>query len=272
MTASIEEPRTTDSARRPRRAIVRVVCWVLLVGAALFAMWGTPRMASQDDMARAVKAGDVRMIETDPGRYGLEVDLPNLNMTRADAPVVVWEDRSGRLHRTDLSRLAIGIPASDSTSDGGPVDLAATINATAKAAGAASPTYLDMGIARFAPVPIALLTIAAFLLLVFGRQPRRVTKWGMFWLLGIPLGAGLGWWLWRDAPFNPQMAAAPQPAPRQRGMTPAGVSRAGGGKTFFLAWAAGIGMAIILAIVIGVQSSSNGPSDPTVPWTIVVQH
>jgi hypothetical protein len=271
MTAS-ESMTTAERTGMSRRAVVRVVCWVLLVGSALFLLWGTPRMSSQDDMARAVKAGEVRMIELAPGRYGLEVDLPNLNMTPDTATVVVWEDQSGRLHRTDLSRLAIGIPSPDpETSVDGTVDLVATINATAKAAGVTSPTYLDMGLARFATVPLALVTIAAFLLLVFGRQPRRVTKWGMFWLLGIPLGVGLGWWLWRDAPFDPAMADAAEPAPRQRGMTPAGLSRAGGGKTFFLAWAAAIGLAVLLAMVIGVQSSANGPSDPTAPWTFVVQ-
>jgi hypothetical protein len=222
-------------------------------------------MASQDEMAKAVKAGDVRMVELDPSRYSLELDLPNLNTTAADALVVVWQDGSGRLHRTDLTRLAHGIPSAD----GGAIDVVATINATAKAGGAAPPTYVGMGLVRFAAVPLALVVFAAFLLLVFGRQPRRVTKWGMFWLLTIPLGAGVGWWLWRDAPFNPAMAAAAEPAPRQRGMTPAGVPRAGGGKTFFLAWAAAIGMAIVLAMVIGVQSTSNGSSDPTVPWTIV---
>jgi hypothetical protein len=272
MTASVEVSETTGGTRTSRRAVVRVVCWVLLVGSALFALWGTPRSTSQDDMARAVKAGDVRMIETDPARYGLETDLPNLTRMPENATVVVWEDQSGRLHRTDLSRLAIGIPSPDpGTSVDGTVDLVATINATAQAAGVPGPTYLDMGIARFATVPLALVTIAAFLLLVFGRQPRRVTKWGMFWLLGIPLGVGLGWWLWRDAPFNPAMAGAAEPAPRQRGMTPAGCSRAGGGKTFFLGWAAAIGMAVVIAMLIGVQGSSNGPSDPTAPWTMVVQ-
>ena len=272
MTAIRETTGETGGTRTSRRAVVRVLCWALLVGSALFALWGTPRMTSQDDMATAVKAGDVRMVELDPSRYNLEVDLPNLNRTPEDATVVVWEDQSGRLHRTDLSRLASGVPLADvGTTLDGTVDLAATINATAKAAGVASPTYLDMGIARFATIPLALLTIAAFLLLVFGKQPRRVTKWGMFWLLGIPLGVGLGWWLWRDAPFDPRLAAAGEPAPRQRGMTPAGVSRAGGGTTFLVAWAAGIGVAVLVAIVVGLQSSSNGPSDPTVLWTMLVQ-
>ena len=272
MTVGTDATETADGTRTSRRAVTRVVCWVLLVGSALFALWGTPRMTSQDDMAKAVKAGDVRMVEMAPGRYGLEADLPNVNMTQENATVVVWEDQSGRLHRTDLSRLAIGIPSPDpTTAVDGRVDLVATINATAEEAGVAAPTYLDMGIARFATVPLALVTIAAFLLLVFGRQPRRVTKWGMFWLLGIPLGVGLGWWLWRDAPFNQAMSAAAEPAPRQRGMTPAGVPRAGGGKTFFLAWAAAVGMAVLLAMVIGVQGSSSGSGDPTAPWTYVVQ-
>jgi hypothetical protein len=265
MTASVEASQTAGETRTSRRAVVRVVCWVLLVGSALVALWGTPRMASQDEMAKAVKAGDVRMVETDPGRYSLEIDLPNLNTTAADALVVVWQDGSGRLHRTDLSQLATGVPSTD----GGATDVAATINATADAAGVAPPTYVGIGPVRFAAVPLALVVFAGFLLLVFGRQPRRVTKWGMFWLLTIPLGVGAGWWLWRDAPFNAEMAAAREPAPRQRGMTPVGVPRAGGGKTFFLAWAAAIGMAIVLAIVIGVQSSSNGSSQPTVPWTLV---
>jgi hypothetical protein len=93
----------------------------------------------------------------------------------------------------------------------------------------------------------------------------------MFWLLGVPLGVGLGWWLWPDAPFNPAMVAAAEPAPRQRETTPAGVSRAGSGPMFLLDWAAAIGMAVVLAIAVGVQGSTNGASDPTVLWTLVAQ-
>jgi len=71
MTVSVDAAGTADATRTSRRAVVRVVCWVLLVGSALLALWGTPGMTSQDDMAKAVKAGDVRMVELDPGRYNL---------------------------------------------------------------------------------------------------------------------------------------------------------------------------------------------------------
>ena len=71
MTVSTDATETAGGTRTSRRAVTRLVCWVLLVGSALVALWGTPRMTSRDDMAKAVKAGDVRMVELDPGRYNL---------------------------------------------------------------------------------------------------------------------------------------------------------------------------------------------------------
>jgi hypothetical protein len=115
---------------------------------------------------------------------------------------------------------------------------------------------------------MAACTVAAFLLLVLGGQPRRVTKWAMFWLLGIPVGGGIAWWLWRDAPFNPAMAAAAEPAPHQRGTSPSGVVRAGGGKVFLAAWAIAVGVAFFLVVVISLQGSVNGASDPIEPWSL----
>lgn len=265
------------------RAVVRVLLWVLLVGSVLFACWGTPRPASQDDFARALKNGDVRAAQTQPGAYGLEQTGLRIQVTlgQSDWPDVVWEDRSGTLHRTRLTPM----PGSDTwpqPSSGEPqpvdafpvqgeVDLDATIAATAQAAGEQQPALGVLGPAQWSAVPLGLLSLGMLGLLVLGGQPRRVTKWGMFWALGVPLGLGLAWWLARDAPFAPAMNRLDPPAPRAKSLQPNGIDRRGGGVVFLVVWGVSIGIGLALAMVIGLLGSTDGPDSPQEVWTVVLR-
>lgn len=244
---------------------MRGVLALLIVASAAFAFWGTPRAASQDEMARAVKAGDVRAIDTSAGRYGLEFALTAVRSDDVPAEVL-WEDGSGRLHRTDLWSLSQGYTGTD----GEPTDVPATIVATAESAGRTAPT-VDAGVgpATWSAVPLWLLGIGALALLVRGPQPRRVTKWGMFWLLWIPLGVGLCWWLARDAPFSRAMNETASPEPRKKGLQPTGVRRNGGGLAFLVAWGASILVGMLAIVLLGLGASTNGKSTPTETWTLV---
>ncbi len=253
-----------------RRAVGRVALWVLLVLSVLAAMWGTPRSASQDDFARAVKAGDVRALQTYDGRYGLEWTALSIQVqfgTTSSRPVVLWEDQRGMLHRTDLSWLGGGTPGSV----GDTIDLLATIDATAQAAGVPVPTVDEgLGLAEHSAVPMGLLTLLFLGILVFGPQPRRVTKWGMLWVICIPLGLGMAWWLARDAPFSPAMNRVAQPVPGDKGMLPNGIRRTGGGVAFLGAWGISVLVGIAAAVLIGLVSTTNGGSVPTEPWSLVM--
>lgn len=250
-----------------RRAAVRVGLWVLLVVSVLLAVWGTPRSASQNDLARAIKAGDVRAVQPYDSRYGLELTGISLTIsTAADQPTVVWQDSRGLLHRTVL----LALPGTDPDEATLAVDVPATIRATAATAGVAPPA-IDQGFGwlSLAAVPLGLLTLVLLGLLVLGPQPRRLTKWGMFWVLWIPLGVGMGWWLARDTPFAPVTNRAAQPAPGEKGLLPNGIRRTGGGVAFLAAWGVSILIGIALAIVLGITGSTNGPSSPTETWTLV---
>lgn len=262
---------TTVEVDDRRRAVVRVVLWVLLVASVLAALWATPRTASQDDFARALKAGDVRAIQSTDGRYGLEWSGLSIQIQLGETnsrPVVLWADQRGMLHRTDLSWLASGTPGG---TPGDTADLLATIRATAAAAGA-QPPPVDQGIGRaeYAAVPLVLLTLGFLGLLVFGPQPRRLTKWATLWALCIPLGLGMAWWLARDAPFAPAMNRAAQPHPREKGLLPNGIRRTGGGNAFLVAWGISIVVGIALAIVVGITGSSDGGAIPSEPWALVL--
>lgn len=248
------------------RAPVRVVLWVLLVASALFALWGTPRPASQDAFAAALKAGDVVSVSLDGSQpFGLELGASGIRH-ESGPNLVLWESTNGQVHRTDLSALSRGTPGSD----GDAVDVGATIAATSRAAGHDRALFQSsLGPAQYATIPLVVLSLAALIWLVAGPQPRRVTKWGMFWLLGLPLGVGLAWWLARDAPFVERLHRAPAPAPRARGPMPYGVGRLGGGATFGIAIAVNIGLGMLIAVVLGLGGTTNGQSDPTVPWTLV---
>jgi hypothetical protein len=277
---------TTEVVPADRRRLVRIVLWVLLVASAAYALWGTPRPASQDAFARALKAGDVRAVDTTPGGFGLEESGLAIHATVSSTDgytEVVWEDASGGLHRTQLvSDLVVDswpgaedpstAPADDAAlfPASTVVDIPRTIAATAIAADQPAPNAGLTGPAQWSAIPLPLLTLGFLALLIWGRQPRRVTKWGMFWLLWIPLGIGIGWWLARDAPFAPDMNAVAAPGPGEKGLRPNGVQRTGGGVAFFVAWGVSISVAIALAILIGLLGSAGGESSPVEVWQVVM--
>jgi hypothetical protein len=259
--------RTTTGRVATWRAPARAALWVLLVSSVLFALWGTPRYASQDDLARSLKAGDVLAVsDGSSAKFGLEVGPSGVSVATSGT-TAVWEDSTRRLHRTDLQQLSLGVPGEAT----GPVDVAATITATAQAAGHPG-VVIDgsLGPAEWSALPLGLLVLAALAFLILGPQPRRVTKWGMFWLLWIPLAGGVAWWLAREAPFVERLRAVVAPPPRVRGDMPYGVRRAGGGVTVVVTLGVSILLGLGLAVVLGLGSSSGGSSSPIEPWHLVL--
>ncbi len=57
--------------------------------------------------------------------------------------------------------------------------------------------------------------VVLVLVLMLGPQPRRATKWALFWLVLMPLNAGMIWALLREAPWSSAARAWPAPAPHR---------------------------------------------------------
>ncbi len=242
---------------------------VLVVAVAL-AAYGTPARASGAALAAAIRSGDVRAIATVYGgdRYGLEM-FPEresgLSRT-SSGQMVLWTSSTGRLYRTQLD-WPVDSTGADSTS----VDLARTIDATARAARVSAPSIGASAMRWWTRLglPLAVLEVAAFLLLVVGPQPRRKTKWGTFWSFGLPAGLGVAWWVLRDAPWNSTMIRVPAPAPRVRGLLPSGIRRMGGGAAF-------LGLSVLLGSLLSAglfgllaYGDRQNPPAGSVTWSVV---
>lgn len=248
----------------------------------LLALWGTPSTVSEAAFGAALRSGQVRAVSWDShGRYGQEllVGMPvsDSSVNNATGPVVVWASRSGRLYRTDVSTLAGLSDPSLAPSDGAAagegsrVDVAQSITATAAAAGAPVPLVGSLGPYGWLGWPLVLLTSAGVLLLLAGTQPRRTTKWGLFWILGLPAGIGLAWWVLRDAPWDPRMGALPEPPPRVRGMFSSGVNRIGGGVSFLRVLVITVIVGLLGAGVVAVTrlGSRPEPAQGSVTWSVI---
>jgi hypothetical protein len=59
--------------------------------------------------------------------------------------------------------------------------------------------------------PLVYLTM--LFVLITGPQPRRATKWAVFWIFSLPSGLGLLWALTREAPWHREASELPEPAP-----------------------------------------------------------
>jgi hypothetical protein len=103
------------------------------------------------------------------------------------------------------------------------------------------------------PWPLLVMGIAYLLVLgtvLFGPQPRRVTRWAAFWVVTVPLGIGVLWLLAREAPWSRTASALPEPLPHSSQKdTPAGDARFTGGPAFLVAVMAGVGVGIVRALV-----------------------
>jgi hypothetical protein len=264
-----------------------VAALLLIAVAVVLAIWGTPSTVSEAYLGEAVRGGGVTSWELDVPRsqYGLEV-ATGLSVTTTsgrESSTVIWTDTRGRLHRTDVPVLLgqpdpnppEGMELTDPAagvfwSNGYEVDLGATIAATATAGGSPVPQY-GLGAARFLGLPLAALALVGVLVLIFGPQPRRRTKWGTFWMLGIPAGVGLVWWVLTDSPWSAATDALPEPAPRQRGPVLGIVDRRGGGIMFLIAIALSIVIAfgwMVLRLLPGAADFSE-PQAGTVTWHVV---
>ena len=110
--------------------------------------------------------------------------------------------------------------------------------------------------------------VTTIVLLVTGPQPRFMTKWAVFWTLGMPLNAGLFWWLFYEAPWSARARAMPEPAGRTVRQTFDGRRRRGGGQMFLWLLLAGLAWS---GLTTGVEASLSALLQPTGTvgvWTV----
>jgi hypothetical protein len=80
-------------------------------------------------------------------------------------------------------------------------------------------------------VALAVVFMILLATLIMGGQPRRATKWASFWLLLLPLNAGMILTLIREAPWSRRARELPEPLPHK--LQPAD-ERTTGGRAFLL--------------------------------------
>lgn len=105
---------------------------------------------------------------------------------------------------------------------------------------------------------------------LYGRQPRRMTKWGAFWAYLMPFNIGIFYALLRDSPWNQKMARFPEPGVRDRvvvdPMTNEVIRRYGGWAMFF--WSAIVASLAISLVLLFVSWTFPTYLDP-VGWSAV---
>lgn len=273
MAIDVGHVRDVAETRGPRRHVLQVVAAGLVVVAMALSLWGMPRQASEAAFGQALRDGQVVGVVPDTGQKvgaDLHVGLGGwfASSRSSSAGSILWSSTDGRLYRTTLDSLAtlppVGAATSDDTAGTGTsptVDVQRSIEATARAASVAVPDQTSLGWAGRLDLPLSVLLLGALILLVMGPQPRRFTKWGTFWLLGLPLGAGLIWWLLRDAPFDPAMRAVPEPEPHRHGPGAHGVLRRSGAVGFAWALVGSLAMTLLLVGVVDARGWGDRP-DP----------
>jgi hypothetical protein len=203
--------------------VLCLLAWVLL----------TPRRADPtkfvDDLQKRRIVGYSVGLSEDYDRFrGLRLDG-----SRDGTQVVAW--CTGRLdcHQVSLDQLAIfvepdsevdGVPTDelDSEVDGVPTDELDEFGGDADVVQRLISRYSPDARPKFRQPnewlnPLAVAWPLAWLTMVFvlisGPQPRRATKWAMFWWLCLPGGLGMLWALTREAPWSRRAAALPEPPP-----------------------------------------------------------
>jgi hypothetical protein len=220
---------------------LRLPLLVAAIGLSFLSWVTTPLQASAGALPDDLTNGKVARVTLDcspapDNGLTLWVNLGGPGESAAAGRQVCWVNRSGLSYVADLrqhatiSQWRIGLGGDQQP------DVAATVSSTAKAADPGTVLSGSQGLTSVvrdvAMVLGLLLLVGLVLALVGGPQPRRLTKWGTFWVLLIPGGLGVAWWLCCDAPWNRNLQRLPEPLPRWRGDVGGFVQRHGGWTGF----------------------------------------
>jgi len=256
-----------NQIRAGAAAVVRLrAIWLVLVAlttlATMVSLFTYSIDAQEGEFVHALRSGEITSVavgHSQDFRFGTGFSSSSYNS--ADDIAVCWVNRFGlrriavlnELQGLDQTRGDGGAGASPSSTS---VDPSASIAATARSLGAVAPATvlpgdLPLGGITWLPRAVAVLMIV---IMIFGPQPRRTTKWGAFWAYSIPFNIGIFWALLRDSPWNQRMNLLPEPRAGDgfavNLATNARVVRHGGWRMFFVAsFAIPIAFSLVLFVI-----------------------
>jgi hypothetical protein len=218
--ALADAPVLTDWAARALD-VIRWIALLVLVADVLLGLLSIPRDATLGELRRDLADGRVRSVSiVDPemlrSTYVVTGHHPGSADTRS---VVLWRVGTLGYRVADL-----------------PLDPSRTPSLRGL-----NPSTDDLPM-RWSGAGTAVLVLLV-LVVMLAPQPRRTTKWALFWLLLMPLNAGMIWALLREAPWSPAARALPVPAPHR--FQPADRRRTGGVTFVWLLVACLVGQLVL---------------------------
>nr|CAA9350371.1 MAG: hypothetical protein AVDCRST_MAG46-2552 [uncultured Nocardioidaceae bacterium] len=239
-TSGTTVPPAAGAGGRDLHPLIRLARWPLLVASVLLALasWlTTPLDASLGSLTQDLTEGTVTEVvlgcEVGEAESGFRLHIGTLPPEeRAD---VCWVTESGLSYGADVpegptrqgSRGRLGRVGSDASIWA----VIERVDQSVLDADGRLWTETVHDVCNVLGLAIVALLLAC---LVLGPQPRRLTKWGTFWVLLMPAGLGPVWLLAREAPWDRNLHQLPEPPPRWRGDIGGGIRRHGGWTGFAL--------------------------------------
>lgn len=277
------------------REIARWALLVIIVVGAALVWWKTPTEVQPDNLSLDLQDGKVTVVEVGclSERFGDGTGL--LGFPLVDSPEfflqesqqVCWTNKSGRSYVADFAPVVGEWHGAAVGSHGRPFPDRFFERSVASTVRTVSPVddipsvYQSSGWPlrvvhdRWRSWPRTAVLVSMLGLLAFmigGRQPRRGTRWGVFWVMLACSGLGTVWYLLREAPWSRSAAALPEPAAGVRQVVPADgppVARFGGGHGFLVALITTFVAAILLAGLNQLIIDEDPVGDPAVIWSLV---
>ncbi len=199
--------------------MVRPVLLALVIAGLLSWLFLTPRASSAADFVQDLQDGSVESYQVGTAE-DFEVFRGLRLGDRYDGDILVW--CNGRLdcHRVQVDELTFLVEGDDTSED--PTSAEDEFLGGGDVAELLVDDYApnDRPIQRPSGMALewsGLAWVCAWLTMLFvlitGPQPRRATKWAVFWLFTLPGGLGLLWALIREAPWAREAAQLPEPMP-----------------------------------------------------------
>jgi hypothetical protein len=173
----------------------------------------TPRHAGAADFAHDLRAGKVNSYQvgsTFETRHLTPLSVFENSDSGSSASSVLWS--TGPFHRYSFT--LDSVLGADRTRSA--PDVEARRFVAANIGGQRVPTLEPLGNSwseRIAAPVTAAAYLALLVVLGRGPQPRRATKWSLFFIYGIPAGLGAFWALLREAPWSREAMSRPEPPP-----------------------------------------------------------
>ena len=262
----------------PRLRVVWAALLAMVTVASFAVLLTTPFSAEEGEFIHALRSGEITTVAV--GHSADFYSESGINTTGIKTVgfndptdiAVAWVNRFGFRREAVLQQLGGLAQGAGSTPPTPPLDPAGSIARTARSLGAVVPTVVQPGQLRFDRLKwlSALVLVLMIGILLYGPQPRRMTKWGAFWAYLIPYNIGIFYALLRDSPWSQKMARLPEPGVGDQvvvdPITNEVIPRYGGWTMFF--WSAIVASLAISLVLLFVAWTFPTYLDP-VGWSAV---